>query len=396
MGLLMSQEAQAHTPPASLSRGDYIVLDVLQYLYEIWRRKFTILLWVIVGAVASYGYSYHEPKLYDAYVRFIPPTRTSGLGFFSMIHSYGDEYRAMLTSNTVAFDVIEHQGLIKYLKVENRDQARGILAGMARFDLDYNGFVVIDVRSDSPDTSVRIANEFYAALYRLNEQIAVKEAEHRLKFVSGPLELERAHLAEAEDALRAAQEKTGLVLPGAQASLGVQQVAGLQQRISDLQLQLATARVGATDENPQVVSLRSQIGNLQGQLSALQRKSTQSNSPANLPQLTLEIQRLERVVQGHAATLEALSRAGVSAETQDSYTPSLTLIDPAIPNKNKVSPDRKQFALVGLVLGFALGLIHVLGSALYRRWKRSPHALAMMAQWNSSLKNSAAGPGHGD
>ena len=191
------------------------------------------------------------------------------------------------------------------------------------------------------------------------------------------------------------------MLPGAQASLGVQQVAGLQQRISDLQLQLATARVGQTDESPQVVSLRSQIGNLQGQLSALQNKSTQSNSPANLPQLTLEIQRLERVVAGHNATLEALSRVGQAAETQDSYTPSLTLIDPAIPNKSKVSPDRKKYAAIGLILGFCLGLVHVLGAALYRRWNASPRAMALKRQWNidlknSELKNNAAVAGHGD
>ena len=391
----MSPEAQAQTPPATLTRGDYIVLDVLQYLYELWRRKWTVLLWTLTVAVLASAYSYTQPKIYVAYVRFIPPTRTSGLGYFSLTHSYGDEYRAMLTSNTVAFDVVEHQHLMDYFKVQTRDQARNILAGMARFDLDANGFIVITVFSKEPETSVRIANEFYNALYRLNEQIATKEAEHRLNFMAGPLQIERARLSAAEDALRDAQEKTGLVLPGTQASLGVQQVAGLRQRISDLELQLATARVGATDENPFVISLRSQIANLQGQAAALENKSTQSNSPAKLPQLSLEIQRLEREVAGHNATLEALSRATQATQMQDSYTPSLSLIDPAIPNKRKVTPERKQYALVGLVLGFAFGLIHVLGSALYRRWQRSPRTLALKAEWNSALQH-GAGAGHGD
>ena len=391
----MSPEAQAQTPPATLTRGDYIVLDVLQYLYELWRRKWTVLLWTLTVAVLASAYSYTQPKIYVAYVRFIPPTRTSGLGYFSLTHSYGDEYRAMLTSNTVAFDVVEHQHLMDYFKVQTRDQARNILAGMARFDLDANGFIVITVFSKEPETSVRIANEFYNALYRLNEQIATKEAEHRLNFMAGPLQIERARLSAAEDALRDAQEKTGLVLPGTQASLGVQQVAGLRQRISDLELQLATARVGATDENPFVISLRSQIANLQGQAAALENKSTQSNSPAKLPQLSLEIQRLEREVAGHNATLEALSRATQATQMQDSYTPSLSLIDPAIPNKRKVTPERKQYALVGLVLGFAFGLIHVLGSALYRRWERSPRTLALKAEWNSALQH-GAGAGHGD
>ena len=392
----MSLEAQAQTPPASLGKGDYIVLDVLQYLHEVWRRKWPILAWTVALGVLTSAYSYTVPKIYMASVRFIPPTRSSGLGFFSMTHSYGDEYRAMLTSNTLAFDVIDHLHLIDYFKVQTRDQARGILGGMTRFDLDANGFIVITVFSKDPDDSVRIANEFYSALYRMNEQIALKEAEHRLDFMAGPMRLERARLSEAEDALRNAQQKTGLVLPGTQASLGVQQVAGLRGRISDLEAQLAVARVGQTDQNPAIISLRSQIGNLQGQVAALEGKSSQANSPAKIPELTLEIQRLEREVQAHSATLDALGRATQVTQMQDSYTPSLTLIDPAIPNKRKVSPERKQYALVGLMLGFVLGLVQVLGSALYRRWKRSPRTLAMKAEWNRQLQNSTAGASHGD
>ena len=392
----MSLETQAPTPPAHLSRNDFIVLDVLEYLYEIWRRKWVVLAWTFGLAVLLYAFSYREPKTYVATVRFIPPTRTSGLGFFSMTHSYGDEYRAMLTSNTVAEDVVQHQHLMDYFKVKDPDIARGIVEGMSRFDLDANGFITINVYSKEPDTSVRIANEFYKALYRLNERLAMTEAEHRLNFVAGPMTVERQRLAAAEDALRDAEEKTGLVLPGAQASLGVQQVASLRQRISDLELQLATARVGATDQNPAVISLRSQISNLQGQAASLESKSSQSNSPAKLPGLSLEIQRLEREVQTHAATLDSLSRTTQAAQLQDSYTPSLSLIDPATPNKRKFAPMRKKYVLVGLVLGFAVGLMQVLGTKFYRRWRASPHTMVLKSQWNSMLRNSSAGAGHGN
>ena len=395
MGPLLSLEAQAHTPPVALTKGDYITLDVLLYLNEAWRRKWVILAWTFGLAVLLYAYSFHEPKIYQGSVKFIPPTRTTGLGFFSMSHSYGDEYRAMLTSNTVAQDVIDHQHLMDYFGVQDPDIARRILQGISRFDLDANGFVTITVFTKEPATSVRIANEFYAALNRMNERLSLVEAEHRLNFVAGPMEIERQRLAAAEDALRAAEEKTGLVLPGAQASLGVQQVAGLRGRISDLETQLAVLRVSATDQNPAVVTLHSQIANLQGQVALLEGKSTQANSPAKLPELSLELRRLEREVQGHATMLESLSRTSAAAQTVDSYTPSLSLIDPAIPDKRKVSPNRRNFALVGLILGLALGLLQVLGGAFYRRWSRAPRTLAMKTQWNSMLHESAAGTGHG-
>ncbi len=101
----MTLEAQPSTQHAELRRGDFLVLDVLQYLHEVWRRKWTIVVWAFAVAILAYAYSYTEPKLYVAVVRFIPPVRGSSLGYFSTVHSYRDEYRAMLTSNTVAFDV---------------------------------------------------------------------------------------------------------------------------------------------------------------------------------------------------------------------------------------------------------------------------------------------------
>jgi uncharacterized protein involved in exopolysaccharide biosynthesis len=303
----------------------------------------------------------------------------------------------MLTSTTVTNDVIEHQHLVEYFKVKNIDQARGMLNGMTHFELDSNGFITITVKSKEPETSVRIANEFYNALYRLNEGISAKEAEHRLNFMAGPLEIERERLSAAEDALRDAEQKTGLVAPTAQASLGVQQVASLRQRISDLDAQLATIRVGATDENPAVVSLRSQIANLQGQVGALEGRSLQANSPAKLPQLSLEVLRQEREVQFHTITMESLARAMQVSQIQDSYTPSMSLIDPAYPNKSKVSPARKLYALAGIFLGFCFGVVQVLGSTGYRRWKRSPRGVAMRAYWkNGTLPDGTVGAGHAD
>ena len=144
-----------------------------------------------------------------------------------------------------------------------------------------------------------------------------------------------------------------------------------------------------------MITLRSQIANLQGQVASLEGKSSQANSPAKLPELSLEIQRLERDVQAHAAMLDSLARASQAAQTMDSYTPSLSLIDPAIPDKHKVAPERKKFALVGFLLGLAIGLLQVLGTAFYRRWVRNPRTLAMKTQWNSMLRDGTAGTGHG-
>ncbi len=377
----------SNTTAPSLAKGDYVVLEVLVYATTLWRRKWIPILWAVSLFCLAIAYSYTQPKLYESTLRFLPPVRSSASLPFSFSRvSESDQSRSLLTSTTVLSDVVQRLRLQEYFKAKDLSQAVGMLRGTAQFSVDANNFVTINVRTKEPNTSAQIANELYAALSRLNEKLSRHEAEHRLEFMSGPMEIERERLSAAEDALRNAQEKTGLIVPNTQASIGLQALASVRQRISDLQAQLAVERVSQTDESPSVVGLRSRISNLQGQVASLESKSTQADSPARLPELSLEVQRREREVQMHTLAMDSLARAMQVSQLQDSYTPSLSLIDPATPNKQKVAPSRKLYALAGSMLGLVLGVLYVLGSALVGRWKISPRVLALKVEKTQILR----------
>ena len=379
----MGTTVTSTTTPLS---SDYVVLDPVIYLSVLWRRKFRLLGVGLLGFALAAGLSYTRPKLYEATLRFLPPTRASLPFVISLGRTSGEEYRAMLNSDTIADDVVAHLDLVHAFHAKDAYAARDIVRGMAKFNIDTNNFISITITSKDPKMVAPIANEFYAALYRKEEASSAAESQHRLNFMAGPLELEHQRLSAAEDALRDAQQKTGLVLPGAQGALGVQQVASLRNRVSDLQTQLASAMVGSTEQNPRVITLRSQIANLQGQIQSLQGGNTQSDSPGRLPQLALEVQRREREVSFHASTFESLTKALETSQMTESYTPGFILVDPAEEPRKKISPSHARWAMIGGFLGFLFALLSTLIRTIYGEWSRSPSGATVLAKARQSWR----------
>jgi uncharacterized protein involved in exopolysaccharide biosynthesis len=389
----VSREVQAaHLPQVT---ADYVHFDVVAYVRELWRAKFLIAGLALLLAAVSFAVSYARPKTYRAELRFMPPQRTSSIPFVLPRGSSGDEYRALLNSDRVGNDVVEHLHLTDFFQVKDKDLAAAILRGSSKFTIDANNFITITAITNDPHESALIANEYYAALSRLETGISKEEAVHRLNFMSGPLEVERERLNKAEEDLRAAQQKTGLVLPQAQGSLGIQQIASLRNRLLDLQSQLSTALVSQTSESPRVVTLNTQIGNVQSQIEKLERSSNQADSPARLPEMGLEVLRREREVQFHLVTLEAISRSMQVSQLQDSYSPGFPLIDAAVQPKYKYSPSRKLWAICGFMAGFFIAFLYVLFRTTARIWSATPDGVATIARWKKTWREDLPGNAYG-
>jgi tyrosine-protein kinase Etk/Wzc len=86
----------------------------------------------------------------------------------------------------------------------------------------------------------------------------------------------------------------------------------LQAAITVRQVQLAALRDSATEENPDVIRLHSEIDDLQGQLARMQKGSgtqpTMSIPTSKVPEVELEYVRKEREVKYHEALFDMLSR----------------------------------------------------------------------------------------
>ena len=344
--------------------SDYRVIDLRRLVVALWKRRYFIAGCAIGGMLLAYGGSWLIHPEYDATVRLMPPTpKATGLSLLMPTRNPGDQYLGLISSRTVADDVIAHQHLADYFHTTRPSELRKRLAAMAKITVDKDQFVTVTVRAPQPETAMRIANEFPAALYRLNDAITLSEAEHQLRYFEGPLEEEKDKLAQAEEALKQAQQKTGMLQPEAQERIGVGAIADLRQQLAARQEQLAGLETGRTSENPQVVTLKSQIASLQAQVHQLETQTGGTGNPATakLPEVAMEVAAKQREVTYHETLFEILSKQYENAKIDEAYSPPVELVDKAVLPDVKSWPPKRLFALGGLVLG---GLFAVLAVVL--------------------------------
>lgn len=354
------------------SEAEYRKINLLRYWLLLKRHKRIIIAFALAGLVLGAVAAYTIHPKYDAMVRFLPPApkAMAPLSLFAS-SSQGDHYLGLVSSRTVADDVIEHQHLKEYFHVANTSQARRGLSAISKITVDKDQFVTVTVRATEPQTALNIANEYVSALYRLDHSLAQVESDHRRDFFEKPLEQEKNKLNDAEEDLKRAQQKTGMVLPEAQMRLGVGAIQELKQEITAREAQLAALRTGGTEQNPQVIQLKSQIASLQGQVARMQEQNggTGSNaSKAQMPELTMQVEREARDVKFHETLFEILSRQYENARLEESYTPGIELVDAPVMPDEKSWPPRKVFMLLGLIAGGLVGVLYVnLKAASLRR-----------------------------
>jgi tyrosine-protein kinase Etk/Wzc len=382
--------AEVRSNAVDSSETEYRTINLLKYWLVLTRHKWIIIAFALVGLVLGAVAAYTIHPGYDAIVRFLPPEpkASTPLSLFAT-NSKGDHYLGLVSSRTVADDVVEHQHLKEYFHARNVSEARRSLEAISKIIVDKNQFVTVTVRAKEPQTAANIANEYVNALYRLDHSLSVAESDHRRDFFERPLEQEKAKLADAEEALKLAQQKTGMVLPEAQVRLGVGAISELKQEITTREAQLAALRTGGTEQNPQVIQLKSQIASLQGQVARMQEQNggtDTSVSKAQMPQLTMEVEREAREVKFHEALFEILTRQYENARLEEAYTPSIELVDAAVVPDEKSWPPRKVFMLLGLFLGGLLGVIYVVlkSADLPRQWKLAIEQHESMAQAGAS------------
>lgn len=346
--------------------AEYRVVDLGKPLRVLWRGRYRVAGMAVLGGLLAVAAAFIVHPRYEATVRLMPPDHKESLiASLSPGRNEGDLYLGLLQSRTVADDVIEHQHLVDYFHSVRPSQARAMLSDMAKISVDKEQFLSVVVTAREPETALRVANEFPAALYRVNHSIALSQAAHRREYFEVPLEQERDALNAAEQRLLATQQNTGMVMPEAQVQLGLSSIAQLQQQITSRRAQLASLETSSTAQNPQVIQLQSEIASLSGQLGRLQAQtgSAGTSGPARAPAQTLEVARSQRDVKYHETVLQALSKQYENARIEDSYSPPIELVDKAVMPDQKSWPSRKLWFLLGIALGGIIGVIAVLARA---------------------------------
>jgi tyrosine-protein kinase Etk/Wzc len=374
--------AEYYASASSAVEEEESSIDIVALFQTLGRGKKTIVR-VTLGCFAiATLVAFVLPFQYTSAVSFIPPSLNSSSSMASALagqlsalgggdllgatKSPGDLYSGILRSRSIAATLIKRFDLQRIYKVKKESQAEKVLASATAVSVDLKSSIVtLDVTAKSPQLAHDLANAYMDALRETNGRLALSQSSQRRLFFGQQLEKEKDDLEDAEVELKKTEEQSGLIAPSGQTESEIKTIADTQAQKALREVQLAALRQSATEQNPEVIRLRSEIGDLEGQLSRLQRgngnTSTASIPTSKVPALQLEYVRKERELKYHEALFDMLSRQYEAARLDEARdAPLLQVLDEASFPDTKSAPKRSYYMLGGLLLGLIGSAIWVL------------------------------------
>jgi len=372
-----------HPEPAAGTKSDTEDegIDLMELAILLMRGKKIILRFVLIAMAVTAIVVYLIIKpMYTARAVFLAPQNSPGSGMAQLagqlgalgavsglggLKSTGDVYVGILGSRTIADTLIKRFDLQKIYKAKKLSDTEKKLKNRSKFILGKDTLITISVEDHDPKRAAEIANGYLDALHDQNGRLALTDSAQRRLFFQQQLEREKNALEDAEVELKKTQEKTGLIVPGGQTLAEIQASSNIRAQIASRQVELAALKQSATDQNPAVVRLQTEIAGLQEQKQNLE-SGTGPRHPGNMqlptakaPELIFEYVRKQREVKYHETLFELLAKQYESARLDESRdAPFIQVVDTALVPDKKSGPPR-------ILLIFASGLLGAFAGAAW-------------------------------
>lgn len=354
--------------------GERDLLDALVPILLHWRVMVVAPLLVGLAALAV---TYLVPPTYTSQTTFLPPqqqqssavtalaqlTALTGLGAATTgVRTPGDQYVALLQTQTVADRIIEAFNLVQVYEVRYRFEARKALADRVRVSLGRkDGLITIEVDDISAQRAADIANRHVEELRRLTNSLALTEAQQRRMFLEGQLAQTRERLAQAQRALQGSGFNQGALRADARAAAEL--YARVRAEVTAAEIRLQALRSSLADNTPEVHQAVVALQGLRAQL-ARAESGAQSEGGADYIGKFREFKYQETLFELFARQYE-LARVDESREGA-----LVQVVDVAAPAEWKSKPKRALTALTAALVALLVLLVAVHLRHAMRRMKR--------------------------
>jgi uncharacterized protein involved in exopolysaccharide biosynthesis len=383
-------------------------VTLFDYWQVIYARRKVIIAFCTVVALATLGVSLMLPKIYESTATLLPQLESNtGLGLGALLASGGagtaaqslgislpgapatptDVFLALLKSRIMADEVIRQFNLMERYEKKTMQETRLALENATRIVITKEKVIKITVEDKDPQLASDIANFYVSNLDRLNQTLSVSKARENRKFIEQRVAETQVALIKVENALKEFQTQNRTVGIEAQSKAMIEATATIQAQIMAQEVQLQVMGSYLSPDNPDVARVRSGISELRKQLQIMESgKAGKDRLPGDrlrpaitsVPGLALEYGRLARDLKVQE-TLYALliSQYEQAKLTEARDTPTVQVLDPAIPAEKKSRPKISLNLLIAGMLSLLIGIFWAFfREALNRRKARSSPQLA--------------------
>jgi uncharacterized protein involved in exopolysaccharide biosynthesis len=383
------------------------LLDLLIVLAG--RRR--LILWVTAGfAALSIIVSFVLPVSYTGSVTLLPPPQNSSLssqlaaqlgslsgivqmtgGSSSLLKNPNDMYVAMLKSRTVENAMVKRFGLMQEYRKKYLSDARKAFERHADVDgSGKDGLIHIAVEDRDPNRAAALANGYVDQFRELSESLAITEAQQRRQFFEAQWKQANRNLADAEEALKETEQKTGLIEIDSQARALIESAAALRAQVTFKEVQIQGMRTYATGENAQLVEAEQELAGLRAQLARLGGSGDNPDGiivpKGQMTAAGVEYVRRLRDVKYYETIFEILARQFELAKLDEAREgATIQVLDPAFPPDHRSFPKRWLIVICATAAGFMIGVVCGFLQAAYQRMKGDSVAGAKLAQLRDSF-----------
>ena len=398
----MKSNDLTHAPPAA---GDDFLdgdpgVGLVELLTWLGESKLLIAAVTAVSVVGAFVVAMLLPPIYTARATLMPPGSQQQSGSAAALAALGslgglagglggktpDElYVALLKSDSVQRSLVDRFDLKTRYNIDSYESLRKALPATLRITSDKkSGLITVEVDDKEPKFAADLANAHAAEVTKVLGRLAVSEAQLRRIFFESQLKETKERLVKAELDLQRVQEKSGVIVLDKQAEALIAGAAQVRALIAEREVQLKVLRGSATEQNPQVIRLATELRALRSELSRMESSQGGNAGSAvdmpvgKLPEAAIAYVRARRELKLQETLLETMIRQYEIAKLDEAKEgPQLQTVDVALPPDRKSKPSRAIIVL-------AAGLIALLGSSTfvivrsYRAWsaKQFPETLA--------------------
>lgn len=354
------------------------------------------------------------PVRYTAEITILPPQQqnssmTSALasqlgGLSSMAELAGgslglknknDMYVSMFKSHIVEDALIQRFNLQAEYHKKLLSDTRKVFEKRASVDGGAkDGLIHISVQDHSPQRAAEIANGYVDQFRSLSQHLAIGEAAQRRLFLEAQVDQTKKHLADAEEAMKATQQKTGLIELNSQARALIESASYLRAQIAAKQVQIQGMKAYATDQNPGVTQAEQELAGLKAQMQSLTGSQETDGMIIPKGQVTeagLEYVRKLRDVKYNEAEFALLAKQLEIARLDEAREGSMVqVVDPAFTPDKRSFPHRTLIVAISAAAGIFLGVLLVLVLARFAQLQSNPQTGSILVEIADTFKRRAA------
>ena len=266
-------------------------------------------------------------------------------------------YMAFLKSDVILNRLIEHYDLkTRYKNQDLMDARKSLLSKVRVLSDKKSGLLSVEVDDMDPAFAATLANTFVTELGVLTDRLAVTDAQQRRRFFEIQIQRTQQKLARVEEQFRVSQGKSGFQVPSINADTSLRNIAELHWQIASREIQLQAIDRFATQQNPQVQRLTSELTAMRMTLKKLELGSG-VNSLGPIQQEAMSYYREMKIQE---SMLEAFVKQLELARVDEAKEgPLIQVVDVATPPERRSSPKRALIVLSSVMAGLFLSLLIV-------------------------------------